>query len=347
MRRSGFTVLELMVSISLAAALVALVMPAIQSARETSRRIQCANNMKQISLGLLMKMDTKREFPPASVWRDSAEHESWDYRNWVVDILPMLDRKDLSDRWTHEEPLGNHENQAVARTHVNVLVCPSDVSATGAGDLSYALNRGPGPWLRDALRDCDTIYDALSWAMDLNGDGRSCALRENSDGQTDLAIYRRLTLFFDARARLEPIFRKGMSTHHNAADVTDGLSNTLMVAENAMTGADATAKNANWASTDWYRTGVFFSSNICVDRICTAENVHLDRANSGVLRINGGLTRAEGDAPWPNSFHKGGVNISRADGSVQFLAEVIDGAVYFDLYTPQGSLLSNTALRQD
>lgn len=67
-------------------------------------------------------------------------------------------------------------------------------------------------------------------------------------------------------------------------------------------------------------------------------------ANSGDHAINSGKSMPEGDSPWPNSFHPGGVSVGFADGRAQFLNESIDGKVFYNLMSPQGTPLIGTPL---
>lgn len=346
MRRSGLTVVELLMAISLIAVLLALLLPAINIARESSRRTSCANNLRKISLGMLSWAEMHGTFPPAAVWKETSDHPAWDYRNWVVELLPQIDRADLADRWNLEESVGHPDNQAIAETHIRLLACPSDVSVGGNGDLSYALNRGVGYWVTEQGIGCDIITDPLGRPIDLNGDGRQCASVPNESKRTDFGFYHRMTLFFSGRGRLKPETKREIQNHHRMSDVSDGLSNTLMIAENVRTGYDPMQRNSNWASTGVEKTGVYVNSLICRNRSCAPGSVNLKLANSGELAINTGLTRREGEAPWPNSDHRNGVNLAFADGRVQFVSEDIDGEIYFQFYTPQGSRLDGTPLEE-
>jgi len=72
--------------------------------------------------------------------------------------------------------------------------------------------------------------------------------------------------------------------------------------------------------------------------------VNFALANQGEHAINSGIAMPEGESPWPNSFHTGGVCVGFADGRVQFLNQSIDGRVYYNLMTPQGSRLTGSSL---
>ncbi len=98
----GFTLVELLVVIAIIGILVALLLPAIQAAREAARRAQCQNNLKQITLGLLNYHDTRKEFPqgvygaapPDANWKDYAE----DGLGWAARILPQIEEQGVYDR---------------------------------------------------------------------------------------------------------------------------------------------------------------------------------------------------------------------------------------------------------
>ena len=126
--------------------------------------------------------------------------------------------------------------------------------------------------------------------------------------------------------------------------VRDGLSNTLMLGENCRTGVDAARPAINWATGDGRQSRLFFSHTICRDNSCTAAAVDFTRANQGDHAINAGRNMAEGESPFLNSFHPGGVNIALGDGSVRFLSDQIDGRVLYHLFTPDGNGLRNTPL---
>ena len=132
--------------------------------------------------------------------------------------------------------------------------------------------------------------------------------------------------------------------YHTTASVIDGMSNTLMIAENVRTGYDPNSANSNWGSCSARRTKFYFSHRICQNNVCPTSNVDFGLANSGAHAINSGKTMPEGESPWPNSFHPGGVSVGFADGRAQFLNESIDGKVFYNLMTPQGMRLIGTPL---
>ena len=265
-RRRGFTLIELLVSISIIAVLMSLILPAVNNAREAARRTECLNNVKNISLAILNATETKKRFPAAAYWGGPDKNVPGPHHNWVVEILPLIDRRDLADRWDHGQLLNFPANQALAEHHVKVLACPSDYTTDGQGDLSYALNGGIGEsTVLNGVQDC--IVDPFNQVLDLNGNGQTCLGSDIEDGSpSDRNVYFRLGLFFNENWGYEstPGY-KGTKRFHTTATVVDGMSNTLMVAENVRTGYDPNAPNSNWASPDSRRTKFYFSHTICKD----------------------------------------------------------------------------------
>ena len=97
----GFTLVELLVVIAIIGILVALLLPAIQAARESAHRAQCTTNLKNIALALHNYHDTKREFPAAIRYPPNTNYHPLDdtrlFWNWAIDILPYLEEKALAD----------------------------------------------------------------------------------------------------------------------------------------------------------------------------------------------------------------------------------------------------------
>jgi prepilin-type N-terminal cleavage/methylation domain-containing protein len=128
--RTGFTLVELLVVIAIIGILIALLLPAVQAAREAARRSQCTNNMKQIGLALHNYHDTHKTFPPAAIWGtpntpanvlgrlpDPYHH------TWCTAILPFMEQQPLYD--TVDFRL-RAWGQTIVSTQVQTLRCPSD-----------------------------------------------------------------------------------------------------------------------------------------------------------------------------------------------------------------------------
>src|SRR5262245_41405937 len=101
----GFTLVELLVVIAIIGILVALLLPAIQAAREAARRAQCTSNLKNVALALQNYHDARKEFPPAARWRTEADGADDNvlidnrlFGNWAIDILPYIEEQNLANQ---------------------------------------------------------------------------------------------------------------------------------------------------------------------------------------------------------------------------------------------------------
>ena len=120
--RRGFTLVELLVVIAIIGVLVALLLPAVQAAREASRRARCQNNMRQLGIALQNYHDTFRRFPPAGTNSNET--------SWTAHILPFIERKDLYDLFNfsaggYTSGTNQAGRNAVALNRVDAFLCPS------------------------------------------------------------------------------------------------------------------------------------------------------------------------------------------------------------------------------
>lgn len=120
--RHAFTLVELLVVIAIIGVLVALLLPAVQAAREAARRSSCLNNLKQISLAIQNHEDTYKVYP------EGLRQESGPFRGWTfyTRILPYLEQKPLFDQWDFTNLASNTTSGRTA-TKIKILLCPSDV----------------------------------------------------------------------------------------------------------------------------------------------------------------------------------------------------------------------------
>src|SRR5262245_50368320 len=141
----GFTLVELLVVIAIIGILVALLLPAVQAAREAARRATCTNNLKQLGLAIQMYQDRKKELPPGARWFDyrsdcvtNCTAANWGpnccYKNHGtihMFLLPYLEEQSLYDRFNFKDPNGTDEQllpngDPIGSVSVASFVCPSD-----------------------------------------------------------------------------------------------------------------------------------------------------------------------------------------------------------------------------
>src|SRR5215475_8734801 len=135
LRPLGFTLVELLVVIAIIGVLVALLLPAVQSAREAARRTQCINQMRQFSLACHNYHDVFLQLPPGSQGRNPAD-PVWAYpspANPMKPRMPMMPRllafieqTAVAGQWNFGLPYGSGTNAVLIKTHFSIFDCPSD-----------------------------------------------------------------------------------------------------------------------------------------------------------------------------------------------------------------------------
>ena len=168
----GFTLVELLVVIAIIGILVALLLPAIQAAREAGRRSACSNNLKQVGLALHNYHDTLGSFPIETIWtRVPPPHVVSDARNitWIALMLPYFEQKNISDNINFNDaiyPQLMPDGKPIRSIQLKGLLCPTDdvydLPPHGFGITSYAGAEGvdwwsrPGSWYAGVFMMQDT-----------------------------------------------------------------------------------------------------------------------------------------------------------------------------------------------
>jgi prepilin-type N-terminal cleavage/methylation domain-containing protein/prepilin-type processing-associated H-X9-DG protein len=202
MHRRAFTLIELLVVIAIIGILIALLLPAVQAAREAARRSQCSNNLKQMGIACQNYHDTFRVFPSgyfASVPYNNAVNDTAPGWGWASLILPQVEQAPLAAAINFRLPIENAANASAVQTPVPVYLCPSDLLPT-----TFTVPNTSGQPLIQAA--------SASYAACVGND------LSPADGPSGNGV-----LFRNSRVR--------------AADILDGLSMTIVVGERAWSNA--------------------------------------------------------------------------------------------------------------
>jgi prepilin-type N-terminal cleavage/methylation domain-containing protein/prepilin-type processing-associated H-X9-DG protein len=159
-RRRGFTLVELLVVMAVIGLLIGLLLPAIQAVRESARRMQCANNLKQIGLGILSYESAQRYLPPPY---SREEVYSWmkDY-SLLVFILPYLEQQRLYAKIDWNEAWSHTNNREATRVNIDVFRCPSAPSGRNwITDYTSCTFIDYGP--QNALVNSGVVTDRSNW----------------------------------------------------------------------------------------------------------------------------------------------------------------------------------------
>ncbi len=155
--RPGFTLVELLVVIAIIGILVALLLPAVQAAREAARRMSCSNNLKQIGLAFHNYHDTYKIFPPSYIEGNGWQETKW---GWGCFILPFMEQQPLYDTLTDNRNARvtvRPANQAEQQLHLSVYRCPSDGGLPNKALNGRFSNGGPSNYV---VSESVAAYDA-------------------------------------------------------------------------------------------------------------------------------------------------------------------------------------------
>lgn len=150
--RNAFTLIELLATIGIIGILVALLLPAVQAARESARRTQCASHLRQIGLGLLQYHNVRRSLPSSVADRNGGS--PW-LHTWLVMILPHVEQASLYEAYDFHAAYNSAANRSVVERRVSLYLCPSagdeEVEGEGFAPGNYAANSGSEPGKNDGV----------------------------------------------------------------------------------------------------------------------------------------------------------------------------------------------------
>jgi prepilin-type N-terminal cleavage/methylation domain-containing protein/prepilin-type processing-associated H-X9-DG protein len=356
MKRHGFTLIELLVVIAIIGILLALLLPAVQSAREAARRLQCANNLKQIGVALHNYNARHGAFPMSTTGAAGSNGTSKSgFYSWLAFILPDIDQMTLFNSIDFDVSMmdtcgqassSDYEGLTISETHVNANAAATSVATYLCPSMSFRPNEVMG-----SAHAAPGSYAAnLGWPRGSKGISGELPPLEHNNG-------------FMGVINPNP---KGADTWQQARissrDITDGLSNTAAVAERLITSA-VTFADLGGVSESLRSycggSGVELSLPTYV-RYCDsvafpdpAYSIYQGRAwisgwvptantymhvmpiNSRNCHIHGGEDDGN-NVVTPSSDHPGGVNVLMGDGAVRFVPESIDMKVWWGLGSRNG-----------
>jgi prepilin-type N-terminal cleavage/methylation domain-containing protein/prepilin-type processing-associated H-X9-DG protein len=282
--RKAFTLIELLAVIAIIAVLIALLLPAVQKVREAANRMACTNNLKQIGLALHNYHDANQKFPPGTVGiNDPPFHGN------VQFFLSYLEQQPLAAQYHWQVDWFHWDNQPVVSTQLKVLQCPSAEPNREQKDFD--------PMVGGKIGACSDYAGIREVPPELAESG-----------------------WVSQQASRDSIFMMDSSSH--MADITDGMSNTILYAEDA--GRPQLWRDGRPVPGELISGGPWATRNLIW-----------------------GTASDRGTPPWPcaincsnnreiYSFHPSGANVVMADGSVHFLKVGLDIRVLAALVTRAG-----------
>lgn len=298
--KPAFTLVELLVVIAIIGILVGLLLPAVQAAREASRRMQCSNNLKQLALAVLNYESSNKRFPSNRTAQSSLSAHSA--------ILPFLEQSSLSNQVDASSAWSHANNDLARAATISMFLCPSDpVHSTpaGWGPTNYRSNQGSG----------------ILYGLSPSDGSDPNAGFENPNGPFQPMLYTRIS------------------------DITDGLSNTAAWSEHGL--GDFSNAVSSPTDTFWPQTtpatadqamqdcAAIDSANLTYQRNSNVGAPWLQGSHSTTIYFHAAPPQSRSCMFPPGristtaqSYHTGGVEVARCDGSVSFISQTIELGVW-------------------
>ncbi len=322
--RKAFTLVELLVVIAIIGVLVALLLPAVQAAREAARRMQCTNNMKQIGVAMQNYASAKQEFPEGATGCDLVNLlggiPEWRGLSPLLLILPYLEQGTLATQYNYNDSIYVVPNNQIVAHEIPGYFCPSDDGLgrkmTAPSDASvqrsrsnYVVNFGPQTWAPNGV-----TFSQI----------RGCVPRNNLDLETKGA-------FRVEGARKFKDFDDGTSNTALGSEILTGRVDVLVCSA-----ASPCDHRGVWPfaymgfaayshrNTPNSSVGDAMDPNQCVSQPNQPCNNTLPSGSSHLEHVAA------------RSNHAGGVEVMFADGHVEFYSESVDLPAWLAISTIAG-----------
>jgi prepilin-type N-terminal cleavage/methylation domain-containing protein len=298
--KTAFTLVELLVVITIIGILIALLLPAVQAAREAARRMQCSNNLKQLALAVLNYESTCARFP-AGVTAERMGSQTR-YNIWTVRVMPYAELNGIYDRWDFNKGygLGLTSNTPLMETKIPAFCCPSDTTATA----TYKTGK-------DARSNYVGCFSPSGKMVEPDVDVSFLdTCYKNSSNPSVGENPRRKAVF-------------NFNVFRDISAVTDGLSNTIGISEGSGTQNDL---RGCW----WHSFGAQYShhrtpNTFTPDDMYPSPGYCDSTPDAPCTPSTCGETDLDVAA---RSKHPGGVMAARIDGSVNFYSDDVTVAIW-------------------
>ncbi|MBX3432687.1 MAG: DUF1559 domain-containing protein [Pirellulales bacterium] len=322
----GFTLVELLVVIAIIGVLVALLLPAIQAAREAARRMQCANNLKQVGLAMINHHDARKAFPAGNIMKGNIGQTNASFSGWTIEVMPYAENDNIKGMYNTKIDVFQPEYEQFRETKIEMYTCPSDFefvlaqpeSGPAAGKTKGAGGRGGGALL---------VFASSSY-------------RGNAGSAPDNAATWYLgeaigtgTAPVEFRGPLHAIVdpAQNWTPGNNIPDqtlaslrpesfrtITDGSTNTILAAESTNI---YEPRRTFWAYASW--------GNYILGQAWNVSTIFLGDYQRCVS-VGGSTSNRACMSAW-YSGHSGGMNVLMCDGSVHFMPFDVDLRVFHSL----------------
>ncbi|MDR1483927.1 MAG: DUF1559 domain-containing protein [Planctomycetaceae bacterium] len=312
----GFTLVELLVVMAIISVLIAILLPAVQAARESAQRMRCSNNIKQVTLAVHNYHDTYEVLPWAfrSYWGGT----------WVTRILPFIELQAIADkyRWDLPADTSNGNRALLQSLELSGFRCPSD--GENKNNINFPLFNIVACLGRDYVWRTDGA--ASSSVNSVNKPSAIC------DSSGNVSPYR---AFFCGSASGHIGDNEAASARTNLANfcnpidqtlsgIEDGTSNTVAFSE-TIQGVDGTG-SGDYRGFIWVGSCCFFNTSVPPNTATIADRSHWSNTKYTEHPLAGYDNNKLRYAA--RSWHTNGVNAGLGDGSVRFVANTIDTAIW-------------------
>ena len=362
--RHGFTLIELLVVIAIIGVLIALLLPAVQAAREAARRSQCTNNLKQIGLAVHNYLSANTDVMPPAWVNDqrNANIIAWQNQSAHARLLPYMEQVSVYNsinwmvgaRWGGTNAPNPPDNGAAGQqwgamnatanvTAINSFLCPSDNMPGSSGQYvlgmpafskvcgssNYPLNTGLNRRLTGWAPNGPAYY-CRPWDGAM---ARIVGLRTFTDGTANTVIFSEWvkgTASDGSRIdTLGTVFNAGFNGNDTTGATTGLLYDQLYAQAQRAANNPVPTFNWGWKGEWWiYGESMCYQHTQLPNRRACFYNDQTD--------MNGSGDAMTGSLVGPSSRHPGGVNVLMADGSVRFIKNTINYMAWYALATPDG-----------